>query len=235
MTSDDDDLYTRHQMLAALVNVLVHDLRNPLHSATLLIEAMGSPSADVEALRTKLRGQIGKIDGLIAQTTAGMKELAQEPRVETIAIDELLRSIVERYVKVTARATTFELPAASGLDIAADRRMLERAAIEIAAVIAERQRQPEDGPPPRVLLTVDEPEPGTVCLRLGDLQGQEAEATAKAPLTISGGGIRLAVARSLAQRAGATLRVEQIRGGPTRFALLLPQPTADESDGPAPT
>jgi len=232
MTREDDDLYARHQLLAALVNVLVHDLRNPLHSATLLIEAMGSPSADAELLRTKLRGQIGKVEAVIAQTTGAVKQLVHEPRVEAVDIDALLRSVAERYSTVTVRPATFVLPAASGLEIAADRRMLERAVIEIAAVIAERQRQPEDGPPPRVLLAVDEPEPSTVRLRLGDLRGEDAEAAAKAPFTISGGGVRLAVARSLAQKAGATLRVEQTDEGLTRFALLLPRPTADDDSAP---
>jgi len=223
MKRDDDDLYARHQLLAALVNVLVHDLRNPLHSATLLIEAMGSPSVDIDLMRNKLRGQLGKIEAVIAQTNDAMKELAEEPRVEVVDIDALLRSIAERYPMVTARMATFVLPATSGLLIAADRRMLERATIEIAAVIAERQGQPDDAPPPRVLLTLDEPEPAIVRLRLGDLKGLDGESTAKAPFTIAAGGVRLAVARSLAQSAGATLRVEQTGEGLTRFALLLPR------------
>jgi signal transduction histidine kinase len=228
MTREDDELYARHQLLVALVNVLVHDLRNPLHSATLLIEAMSSPSADLEALRNKLRGQIGKVEALIAQTTGAVKEVAQEPRVEVVAIDALLRSIAERYSAITARQATFILPAASGLEIAADRRMLERATIEIAAVIAERQDQPDDALP-RVILSVDEPEPAVVRLRIGDLKGMSADATAKAAFTIAGGGVRLAVARSLAQSAGATLRVEQTGDGLTRFALLLPRPTEDDA------
>jgi signal transduction histidine kinase len=227
MTREDDDLYARHQLLAALVNVLVHDLRNPLHSATLLIEAMGSPSADVEALRNKLRGQVGKMEAIIAQTTGAVKELVEEPRVEIVAIDVLAGCVAERYAMITARPATFVLPAASGLEIAADRRMLERAVIEIAAVIAERQGRAEEGVTPRVHLALDEPEPGTVRLRLGDLRGENAEAAAKAPFTIAGGGVRLAVARSLAQRAGATLRVEQAGPGLTRFALLLPRPTEE--------
>ena len=232
MTRDDDDLYARHQLLGALMNVLVHDLRNPLHSATLLIEAMASPSVDSEVMRNKLRGQIGKIEAVIAQANAAVKELAQPPRVEVVDIDALLRSIAEHYPAVTARTATFVLPPSSGLLIAADRRMLERATIEIAAVIAERQGQPDDANLPRVLFTLDEPEPAVVRLRLGDLKGLDAEATAKAAFTIAASGVRLAVARSLAQSAGATLRVEQTGEGLTRFALLLPRPTAADADSP---
>jgi len=232
MTRDDDDLYARHKLLAALMNVLVHDLRNPLHSATLLIEAMGSPSVDIDVMRSKLRGQISKMEAVIAQTNGAVKELVQEPRVEVVDIDALLRSIAERYPVVTARTATFVLPASSGLLIAADRRMLERATIEIAAVIAERQGQPDDAKPPRVLLALDEPEPEIVRLRLGDLKGLDAEATAKASFTIAASGVRLAVARSLAQSAGATLRVEQAGEGLTRFALLLPRPAPDDAGSP---
>ena len=58
----DDDLYARYQTLAAAISVLLHDLRNPLHSATLLVEAMGSRNADLDSLRGKLRGQFGKLE-----------------------------------------------------------------------------------------------------------------------------------------------------------------------------
>src|SRR5262245_3758767 len=101
MTREYDDLYARHQMLAALVNVLVHDLRNPLHSATLLVEAMGSPSANIETLRNKLRAQIGKLDGLIAETNNSAKEMALEPTVEVIAVDALLGALADHYAAIT--------------------------------------------------------------------------------------------------------------------------------------
>lgn len=221
MTSEDD-LYASHQMLAALVSVLVHDLRNPLHSATLLVEAMGSPSADVPALRNKLRAQIGKLDGLVGETAATMKELALETCTEVIAVDTLAQAIAEKYASIADCEATFVLPATSGLEITGDRRLLERAAIEVAAVVAEQQ-QGLDGAasPPRVLVTVDTPQEGTVRLCLGDLTRERGDALAKAPFAIAGGGIRLAVAHSLAQSAGAMLRLEQGADGVARFALFL--------------
>lgn len=225
MTREDDDLYSRCQMLAALVNVLVHDLRNPLHSATLLVEAMGSPSADVEALRNRLRTQLGKLDGLIAETMHGKKELALEPQMEAIAVDVFLRGLAEHHAARTDGAATFVLPPSSGLEVEADRRLVERAALEVASVIAEQHALVEGGPAPQVVLSLDEPEPGTVRLRLGDLPAAYGEALAKAPFAIAGGGIRLAVARSIAQSAGAMLRLEPPTDGVTRFALSLRKTT----------
>ena len=222
MTSEDD-LYASHQMLAALVSVLVHDLRNPLHSATLLVEAMGSPSADVQALRNKLRAQIGKLDGLVGETAAAMKELALEPCTEVIAVDTLARTIAQKYASIADREATFVLPATSGLEVTVDRRLLERAAIEVAAVVVEQQGLYDATSPPRVLVSVDAPEEGTVRLCLGDLTRERGDTLAKAPFAIAGGGIRLAAARSLAQIAGAMLRLEQGADGVARFALFLRQ------------
>jgi len=222
MTSEDD-LYASHQMLAALVSVLVHDLRNPLHSATLLVEAMGSPSADVQALRNKVRAQIGKLDGLVGETAAAMKELALEPCTEVIAVDTLARTIAQKYAAIADREATFVLPATSGLEVTVDRRLLERAAIEVAAVVVEQQGLDDATSPPRVLVSIDAPEEGSVRLCLGDLTRERGDTLAKAPFAIAGGGIRLAAARSLAQSAGAMLRLEQGADGVARFALFLRQ------------
>src|SRR5689334_3701034 len=88
----DDDLYARYQTLTALVSVLLHDLRNPLHSSTLLVEAMGSRTADMDSLRGKLRGQFGKLEGLMSEASDAIKELSLEARLEDTPVDELLRS-----------------------------------------------------------------------------------------------------------------------------------------------
>jgi hypothetical protein len=225
MTREYDDLYARHQMLAALVNVLVHDLRNPLHSATLLVEAMGSPSANIEALRGKMRAQIGKLDGLIGETNASVKDLVVEPNVEATAVDAWLRALSDRFATIAERQATFVLPPASGLEVATDRKLLERAAIEVAAALVERQGRESETPAARVLITIDEPEAGSVRVSLGDLAREHGDALAKAPFAIAGGGIRLAMARSLAQSAGAMLRFEQDAEGTGRFAFFLRKTT----------
>lgn len=221
MTREYDQLYARHQMLAALVRVLVHDLRNPLHSATLLIEAMGSPSANVDALRDKLRAQIGKLDGLIAETHNSMRDLAVEPTIEVVAVDALLRAIVEAYPELTQQQASFVLPASSDVKVSTDRKLLERAAVEIAAAIADAQGTDDAASVERVIVTLDEPEEGGVRVRFGDLSPDRSAAIAKAPFGIAAGGIRLAMARSLTQSAGAMLRFEQDAEGVGRFGFFL--------------
>ena len=221
MPREPEDLYTSHQTLTALVNVLVHDLRNPLHSATLVVEAMGHPSADVTNLRSKLRGQVGKLDGLIGEAAAAMRELALEPQIQAIDLDELLGSLAGRYRAVNDDDASFQLPAPSGIAVRADRKLVEKAILEIASVIAVRARTVEGGATPRVTLSVDEPDPATVRLWLGELDRAYADLLAKAPFAIAGGGIRLAVARSLSQNGGGTLRLGEGVDGAPRFALCL--------------
>jgi signal transduction histidine kinase len=217
----DDDLYSRHHTLSALLSVLLHDLRNPLHSATLLVEAMGSPTADVEALRGRLRLQFGKLEALMAEAAGPIKELALDPRVEVIALDALLRSLVERYPALGAPEARFTVPSVPDLMISVDPTLFVRAAIEIAATIAGQESERDEGVVPKIVLSVDQPDAETVRLRVGDLEASLSEAMIKTPFAITGGGIRLAVARALTQNAGATLRLEPSKEGPSRFAFLL--------------
>jgi signal transduction histidine kinase len=221
MPREPEDLYTSHQTLTALVNVLVHDLRNPLHSATLVVEAMASPSADVPNLRTKLRGQVGKLDGLIGEAAAAMRELALDPRIETLDLDALLASLGERYRAVMDDAVSFKLPTPTRAAITADRKLIEKAVLELAALIAEHAPSAGAGEPPEIAISIDEPEAGTVRLWIGDLDRAYADTLAKAPFAIAGGGIRLAVARALAQNAGGTLRFSEGTDAVWRFALSL--------------
>jgi hypothetical protein len=70
-------------------------------------------------------------------------------------------------------------------------------------------------------LRVDQPDAGNVRLIVGDWMAQLDDAAVKAPFAITGGGIRLALARTLLQIAGATLRLEQSQEAAIRYALYL--------------
>jgi signal transduction histidine kinase len=229
----DDDLYLRYQTLAALIGVLLHDLRNPLHSGTLLVEAMGSRTADVNALRGKLRGQLGKLEGLISEASEAIKELGLEARIEDISIDDLLRSAATSAPALAGCDIELVLPSTTGLSVTVDPTLLVRAIAEIGATLFERSHRtkiaggPEAAPSntkggrTTIALRVDQPDAGNVRLVVGDWVAQLDEAAVKAPFTISGGGIRVALARTLSQIAGATLRLEQSQEAAIRYALYL--------------
>jgi signal transduction histidine kinase len=217
----DDDLYPRYQTLAALINVLLHDLRNPLHSATLLVEAMGSRSADVEALRGKLRGQFGKLEGLISESSDAIKELALEARIQDLAVDEIVRTAVESARRLVGTDVDLVASEPTGLRASTDAVLIVRAIGEIAATLAERSMARDPNERVRIAIAVDEPDHEHVRLVVGGWIAPRDDAAVKAPFAIAGGGVRLAVARSLAQVASATLRLEQSPEGAIRYALHL--------------
>src|SRR3954451_1404380 len=111
----DDDLYVRYQTLAALVSVLLHDLRNPLHSGTLLVEALGSRTADIESIRGKLRNQFGKLEGLISEATDSMREVSLEARLEPVGLDQVLAGAQSSVQQHLEQPPPIELPSASRL------------------------------------------------------------------------------------------------------------------------
>jgi signal transduction histidine kinase len=226
----DDDLYARYQTLTALVSVLLHDLRNPLHSSTLLVEAMGSRMADIDSLRGKLRGQFGKLEALMSEASDAIKELGLEARIEEIGVDELVRSATASSGAV-AGDVEFVVPAPTGLRVAADKTLFGLAVAEIGASLSERATKTSTNGAGKatgamsIPLTVDQPDAGNVRLVVGNWVPVTDDAAVKAPFAIAGGGIRLALARTLAQMAGAGLRLEQSPEGSLRYAIHLPRRT----------
>jgi signal transduction histidine kinase len=212
---DEEDLYGRYQSLAALVSVLLHDLRNPLHSATLLVEAMGMRTADVESLRGKLRSQFTKLDGLISEANVGIRELQLEARQEVVAVDEVIASAVARLQRAAGSDVAVDTPSASGLIVTCDPTLLAFAMAELAANVAERLSPAGAS---RVVFSIDQPEPESVRVAIGTFVVSDP-ALVKAPFSIAGGGVRLALARGLAQQAGASLRFERTEDGSARYTV----------------
>jgi signal transduction histidine kinase len=225
MTTKDDDLYARYQSLTALVSVLLHDLRNPLHSSTLLVEAMGSRSADIDSLRGKLRGQFGKLEGLMGEASDAIKERALEARIEEVDLDDLLRSAATAATALSGVDIELVPPAATRIRVAVDRALVDLALGEIGATLAERAAKRGDQAQGRlsIPLEVDEPDASNVRIIVGGWVPATDDAAVKAPFAIAGGGIRLALARTLTQMAGGGLRLEQSSDGALRYAIHLPR------------
>jgi hypothetical protein len=221
----DDDLYARYQTLAALMGVLLHDLRNPLHSATLLLEAMGSRTADIGALRGKLRGQFAKLEALMSEAGDSIKALGLEPRIADVDLDELLRSVATLGPTLSGHDADITVPSSTGFRVSTDPTLLVRAVAEIVGHLLERRGEAgaESTARPRVALSVDELNPTSVRLNVGAFTAPVDDPATKAPFAI-GGGVRLALARGLSQMASAALRVESDNDR-THFALHLRRAT----------
>ena len=223
----DDDSYERHQVLAALTGVLLHDLRNPLHSATLLVEALGA-GGDVNALRTKLRAQFAKLDALISTAAVPIREMTIEPRLARSTLGELFDTVTEL---ARRRAATTEMTLAVAgprtTSVVSDRALLARAIWELCAHVAEEQPPAgrERGP---VALEVkaEGSNEKSVRIAVGSPGAVIPEAVQKAPFTLATGGLRLALARALSQMSGAAMRLERQADGTAQYVVTAPRDEA---------
>jgi hypothetical protein len=225
----DDDLYARYQTLAAAISVLLHDLRNPLHSATLLVEAMGSRNADLDSLRGKLRGQFGKLEALIGEASDAIKDLSLDARVEDVPLDELLRSSAAAAAALSASDIELLVPASvPSSRVSVDPVLIRRAVAEIGGTLYDRRESSTNGTGSEpttgrmsIPLAVDDADAVHVKLVIGEWVPVKDDVAVKAPFNIAGGGIRMALARTLAQFSGAMIRLEQSPEGAIRYSLLL--------------
>jgi signal transduction histidine kinase len=217
-----EELYERNQVLSALGSVLLHDLRNPLHSATLLVEAMGLRTSDLEALRDRLRGQLAKLDALISEAAGPMRELALEPRIGTIEATDLLADVLEfARQRGDDLDNRIEVVACSPCTVSVDRRIVGRAIGEVVLRIAEAKAcSAAESQPTIVRMSV---QAGAVLVTVEGFSGTLSEAITKAPFAIAGGGIGLALARALAQLSGATLQLHDGAGPSPKFVFGLPR------------
>jgi signal transduction histidine kinase len=223
----DDDIYERHQTMTALTGVLLHDLRNPLHSATLLVEALGT-GGDASALRTKLRAQFAKLDGLISTAAAPIRELAVDPRVAKLTIGELFRTIdagVQKTRDPSDLRLTYEGDEAAS--IVSDRILLGRTVVELCLhLVEELQPRGGDGSPVSVSVRSDVSDEKSVRIEIESPTAVFPEAAHKAPFGLASGGVRLALARALSQTFGVALRLERRGDERVQFVLTVPREDA---------
>lgn len=220
MTDSERELYEKHQTLLALVGVLLHELRNPLHGATLLVEAMGMKSADVPQLRAKLKNQFAKLEAIMSEVAQPVKELAMATRPESVE----LRGSIERALRVAEPSRSCDVEVRiEGIETArvmADTILLERAIAELLL----RALDPAPGAEPRLLrVVVETPSPSEVRVVFEDDGPLLDELSQRSPFALATGGTRLATARALATLAGGSLRLERTgEDKGARFVLLLP-------------
>jgi hypothetical protein len=144
-----------------------------------------------------------------------------EPRTEEVEVDKLVRRATEMASHAHCQWSTGAVPA--GLTVVGDMAMLARSVAELATYIAERARAaPGDSETPKIRIGIEQLEPGFVTLQIGDLPATPDESLAKAPFSIAGGGIHLALARALSQSTGAKMRLVKAPDGGSHFTLTAP-------------
>lgn len=217
MTNRERELYERYQTLTALIGALLHELRNPLHSATLLVEAMGMKGADVAQLRTKLKGQFAKLEAICSEAGQPIKELAIEPELATVEVDPILARAAATAKRADAEADV-SVEGDPNARAVADPILLERGLSELLL----RAVDPPIGASASHVVVRIVATGAEVRLTVEDDGPPLDEATRRSPFAITSGGIRLATARAVVTLAGGSMRLERSDVEGTRFVVILP-------------
>src|SRR5262249_49922350 len=145
------------------------DLRNPLHSATLLVEALAAGS-QADMLRTKLRGQFAKLDALISAAAVPIRDMAVEPRATMISLRDLFAKLSERVGRTgdVPEELTLELRDPPEASLACDPALLARAVTELAACLTEEhQTGPRGSGRAPVVISADASDDKTIRIDVG--------------------------------------------------------------------
>lgn len=221
MTEHDRELYEKHQTLLALVGVLLHELRNPLHGATLLVEAMGMKAADVPLLRTKLKNQFAKLEAILSEVAEPVKELAMEPRMEVVDAGALLSRAISAAEPNRSSDTEVRVEGESQARVLVDPILLERAMAEL--VLRAIDPPPPQAAPNVLLVRIEADSPSEVRVVFEDDGPALDDTSQRSPFALAAGGTGLATARAVTTLAGGSLRLERTgaeRG--VRFVMILP-------------
>lgn len=219
MTERERELYERHQTLLALVGVLLHELRNPLHGATLLVEAMGMKPADAPQFRVKLKNQFAKLETILAEVGQPVKELALEPEPTTFALGQALEAALDTAEKERSCDARVSFEGDLSMRVVADRILVERAMVEIFLRILDPK--PKEKPATFLRVSIEPAEEGQARIVFEDDAAPLDELAQRSPFALAHGGLRLATARSVAHLAGGSLRFERKEEG-SRFVMFLP-------------
>jgi signal transduction histidine kinase len=210
-------------VLSALSGVLLHDLRNPLHSATLLLEATELRPADRDALLVRLRAQLAKLDTLMSDVAGPLRELAAPTRVQKVKMGRIVADLNRLAADHDdAFASALAVDGNVELDVRVDPALLARAIFEAAAFMYDQMRRPPPVEGARVSVQIAT-DAQIVQISVGGLPRALPEEAAKTPFAIGGGGVRAALARALAQMTGATLRLDGGATAEPRFVFGVPR------------
>lgn len=222
----DRDLYERSQILSAIISVVLHDLRNRLHSATLLVEAMGADKASLEGLRTRLRAQLTRLNATITDASDMAKDIPIESRIAKVTLRRVLDDVRERGELPNQRLVVHSKPELAAAEVKIDPELVVAAVTVLTERLTQASREAGAKKPEiELVASIVEPTSPEIRLTLGFAgPAPSADAGQAAPPEIPPTDFDLALARTLTEGAGASLRLERPEtGGGSVFVLRLPK------------
>lgn len=221
----------RNHALWVSLSAVLHDVRNPLHNITLLLEGLEQPGVDGAQVRTQALEQLARINQRIRKVMDQVAEFSGEINLGVVRIAEVMRPVIEM-VAPLAQQSGVEFCCDIGpseAEVVADHDLLAQAIDHLALNSLQILSELPEATPGRLTLSLqDEAE----CLYLlvednGPGLPAPVQEHLFEPLTgphSRGMGLGLAIAHALAHAAGAALEVGRTGADGTQFRLCLKKP-----------
>ncbi|MHB1586113.1 MAG: sensor histidine kinase [Acidiferrobacteraceae bacterium] len=220
----------RNQALWVSLSAVLHDVRNPLHSVTLLLESLDHPDSDMARTRAQALDQLAIINLRIRKVMDQVSTLSGEIRRHPVALSAVAAEVTSMISPFASRSgIEFRFEAADNLFVQGDDRLLVQALDHLA--LNSLQTLAGHGCEGKGWLHLDVVDDGQrVCIRIED-NGPGLPAAVQERLfeplgdgERCGMGLGLAIARALSQAAGGDLDLSRTGPDGTEFRLCLDKP-----------
>ncbi len=220
----------RNQALWVSLSAVLHDVRNPLHTITLLLEGLDHPGSDTERTRAQALEQLALINQRIRRVMDQVSALSGEIRHRSVSLAAVAGKVTSMISPLANQAgIEFRFEAGGDLFVQGDDRLLAQAldhlSLNSLQILMDNGYQ---GKGWLHLSVMDEGE--QVCIRIED-NGPGLPATVQERLfeplgqgERCGMGLGLAIARALSQAAGGDLDLGRTGPDGTEFRLCLDKP-----------
>lgn len=217
----------RNQALWVSLSAVLHDVRNPLHTITLLLETLAAPGSDIGTIQARALEQLALINQRVRRVMDQISELSGDVERRPIAVRDVVLEVAEMIAPMAAQAQIqFSAgPIDEGLQVVADRRLLVQAIdhLVLNSLNILKKMPPGSGrlglralrDAAGVQLLIQDNGPG-----LPD-QVQERLFEPLAGQSRGGMGLGLAIAHALVQAAGGDLELAETGAQGTQFCLRL--------------
>ncbi len=218
----------RNQALWISLSAALHDVRNPLHNVTLLIENLGAPGSNVKQVQEQVLEQMERIHVRMRHVTKQVSEFSGEIMRRPVRLRQVLDEVASM-IKPMAKQelVLFKIQCPSQLNVIADPKFLVQAIDHLVLnslhILAKLARDK----PRRLSLSVVAEESSLYLLIEDSGPGLPESVRSKLfqPVTASqpagGMGLGLAIAHALTTAAGGELYLAHTGATGTQFHLYL--------------
>lgn len=220
----------RNQALWISLSAVLHDVRNPLHNVTLLVETLGMPGSDATVVQEKVLQELERINVRIRRVVRQVAEFSGEIDRRPVPLAEVLKEVAQMITPLAKQSgVMFSINSPPHINVITDPKFLVQAvdhlllnSLQILSELPNSKR--------RELSVAVALEGSSVSLLVNDTGPGLPEAVQERlfePLTASqpsgGMGLGLAIAHALTAAAAGELMLVRTGADGTQFRLRLDQ------------